>query len=111
MARRKKRRSDFDSPWKEALEYFFSHFQWEEEQRMPYVTSIERLAKEEGIEQGRWENIQENIAISLQVRFGASGKRLTAKVRKITDLDQLRALFQTILKAESLAEVRRKLSD
>jgi hypothetical protein len=82
-------------------------FQWEEEQRMPYVTSIERLAKEEG----RWETIQESIATSLHIRFGAPGKRLAAKVRKITDLDQLRALFQTILKAESLAEVRRKMGD
>ena len=81
--------------------------QWEEEQRMPYVTSIERLAKEEG----RWETIQENIATSLYIRFGAAGKRLAARVRKITDLDQLRALFQTILKADSLAEVRQKIAD
>lgn len=74
---------------------------------MPYVTSIERLAKEEG----RWETIQENIATSLQIRFGAAGKRLAAKVRKITGMEQLRALFQAILKAKSLAEVRQSIAD
>lgn len=65
---------------------------------MPYMTSIERM--------GRQEEIQETIVKSLQSKFGAPGKKLAGKVRKIDDLEQLRALFDVILKAENLAEVR-----
>ncbi len=99
--------------------------QFEEERRMPYVTSIERLAKAEGIVEGRlegrqeghqegrqeglWEATQENIATTLEVKFGAPGKRLARRLRKVTDLDQLRDLFQAILKAKSLTEIRQRL--
>src|SRR5207244_11943259 len=72
-------------------------FQWEQERRMPYMTSIERM--------GRLEEIQENIATNLQIRFGAPGKRLANKVRKIDDLEQLRALFEAIVKAGNVPEV------
>jgi hypothetical protein len=82
-------------------------FEWEEEQRMPYVTSIERLAREEA----RLETLQETIATTLKIRFGTPGKRLVARVRKISDLNQLQALFRTILKTDSLTEVRQKLTD
>ena len=69
---------------------------------MPYITSIERM----GIEKGYLEDIQKNIATSLQIKFGAPGKRLVSRVRKINDLDQLEALFEAVLKAENLAEIR-----
>ena len=34
---------------------------YEEENQMPYVTSIERLAREEGIEEGIQQGIQQGI--------------------------------------------------
>jgi hypothetical protein len=83
---------------------------WEEERGMQYVTSLERLGLKKGLEQGRLEEIHENIATSLQIKFGIPGKRLASKIRKINDLDGLRVLFQGILKAESLAEVRQLLA-
>ncbi len=72
---------------------------------MPYVTSIERLAREEG----QVEAIQEGIAKYLKVRFGAPGKRVASKMPKITDLDELWALFEAILKSDTLADVRQLL--
>jgi hypothetical protein len=78
---------------------------WEEERRMPYVTSVERI----GIERGRTEEIQEIITKTLQMRFGLPGKRLAARIRKVSDLEQLRAMFETVFKANSLAEVRQLL--
>jgi hypothetical protein len=83
--------------------------QWEAERGMPYLTTFERWGLEKGLEKGRLEEIQHNIATSLQVKFGAPGKRLTSKLRKINDLEQLRSLFQAILEAETLAEIRRLL--
>jgi hypothetical protein len=70
---------------------------------MPYISSIERIE----IEKGRTEQIQDNIATTLQIRFGPCGKRLAARIRKISNLEQLRGLFVSILKAYSLTEVRR----
>jgi flagellar biosynthesis/type III secretory pathway protein FliH len=95
---------------------------FEEEEQVPYVSSIERLAKQEGLEEGRAEGraegrsvgrveqLQENIATYLQVRFGSPGKKLAARVRKLRDLAQLRTLFQAVLKADSLAELRETLA-
>ena len=77
-------------------------FHWEQERHMPYITSIERM----GIEKGHLEEIQENISKGLQIKFGAPGKRLASKVRKIDNLEQLRALFEAVFKAENLAEIR-----
>ena len=36
----------------------------------------------------------------------AAGKRLVPRIRKISDPEQLHALFEAILKADSLGEVR-----
>jgi len=95
--------------------------QWEAERGMPYLSSIERWGLEKGLEQGlkqglkqgleegRLEEIQHSIATSLQVKFGAPGKRLASKLRKINDLEQLRSLFQAILEAQTLPEIRRLL--
>jgi folylpolyglutamate synthase/dihydropteroate synthase len=85
----------------------------EEERGMQYITSIERTAiakgLEQGLERGRCEAMQESIATSLDIKFGAAGKRLAARIRKLTDLKQLRALLQVILKADNLTEVRQSL--
>ncbi|WP_198161109.1 hypothetical protein [Anabaena sp. CA = ATCC 33047] len=43
---------------------------YEEVQRMRYVTSIERLAKEEGIEEGIVQNSRESVLEVLETRFG-----------------------------------------
>src|SRR4051812_23794250 len=88
-------RSDFDSPWKEALEYF-----------MPYITSVERY----GIEKGRQEGLQDAIEDVLAARFGKAGKRLMKKVRAISTVDELRALLKAAAAADNLQEIRDRLA-
>jgi hypothetical protein len=74
---------------------------FEEGRRMPYVTSIERLAREEG----RQEGLLEGIGVALEMKFGAPGKKLLAKIRTVHDLEKLRVLARSLRTAESLEEV------
>jgi hypothetical protein len=82
---------------------------FEEERRMPYVTSIERLAREQGLEEGGRKAWVEAITQVLETRFGAAGKRLAPKVRALTELDKLQALNRVALTAETLDEVKAQL--
>jgi hypothetical protein len=84
---------------------------YEQEKHMPYVTSIERLAKKEGREEGHQEGLREGllegIAVLLEARFGAPGRRLVPKTRQIDEIDALRRLAREIKTAETLAAVRK----
>ena len=83
-------------------------YRFEEEHRMPYVTSVERLARKEGLEEGLIAGIQEGIALDLDVRFGAAGKKLLPKIRAVRDLSKLREIARAVKSAER-PEVRRPL--
>jgi hypothetical protein len=79
--------------------------EWEEENRMPYVTSFERS----GMEKGSRDAFREAIALALATKFGSSGKRLMPRVRGINGVEELRALLMAILSADNLGEVRDRL--
>jgi predicted transposase YdaD len=90
-------------------------YRWEQEKRMPYVTSIERLALKEGLEKGREEGLREGlqrgIALALDLKFGPPARKLLPKVRALSDLAALDALMPAIKTAESLDDVRKLLQD
>jgi hypothetical protein len=83
------------------------HF--EEERRMPYIPTYERMAHKEGLEKGRAEGMVEAIGVALEAKFGAAGKRLLPRVRALRDAEKLRALTRTLISAESLDEVKASL--
>jgi hypothetical protein len=84
--------------------------EWEEEKRMPYITSVERYGMEKGRQEGRRQELQAAIATALGVKFGSAGKRLATTVRKVTDIGELRALYKATLVAETLPEIRERLA-
>lgn len=84
---------------------------------MPYVTAIERMAREEGIEQGiergreqgRWEGLQQGIEVALELKFGTAGLELLPLVQAEQRVEVLRAVQRAIRTARTLAEVRELL--
>jgi Putative transposase, YhgA-like len=60
--------------------------QYQEERQMPYITSVERLAKEEGVQEGIDLGRRQVIENLLKVRFGALDEALTAIVEPLLNL-------------------------
>jgi hypothetical protein len=69
--------------------------EYQEEQRMPYVTSIERLAMARLIEN------------TLHTKFGDAANELAEAISELYDAEKYLALNQTIATATTLDEVRR----
>ena len=90
---------------------------------MPYLSSIERLALEEGHHKGREEGLQEGreegrqegmlelIELDLVEKFGKSARKILKPVRELGDLAKLRQFARHLKKAKTLEEVRNYLND
>ena len=74
---------------------------------MPYVTSFERLAKEEGREEGRVAGLLARIEQALDLKFGADGLALLPEIQKVSDVGVLQAVLRGIKTTGSVEELRR----
>jgi flagellar biosynthesis/type III secretory pathway protein FliH len=103
--------------------------QYEEEQKMPYITSVERLAMQEGekigkiegkkegkregkIEgkrEGKKEGLREGIELGLELKFGSPGLALMPEVRATENLSRLQSVHEAIRTAKTVEEVQRVL--
>jgi hypothetical protein len=73
---------------------------------MPYVTSVERLAKEEGAR----EALQSTICSGLQARFGSLEIPLIKRIDEIENLEHLQVLARSSYTVRSI-EAFQKLLD
>jgi hypothetical protein len=80
--------------------------QFEEERNMTYITSVERLGREEGRQEGRREALLPGIALALELKFGDVGVALIPEVQALTDVAQLQAVLDSIRGAATVDEVR-----
>jgi hypothetical protein len=72
---------------------------YEEEKKMPFITTPERLA---------WTNaLLECIETFLEHRFGEAGLQLMPEIKEIQDVEKLRAVYRAINTATSPQELRR----
>ena len=70
---------------------------------MPYLSSMERSAKEEGINEG----LLKAIAKALECKFGAAGLKLLPRFRTWQDTARLEALVEAITTATEIKEIRK----
>jgi hypothetical protein len=84
---------------------------YEEVQRMRYVTSIERLAKEEGIEEGMLLTNRENVIKILQTRFGVVPEPVVQVINGIENMSMLETLFTSAITIGSIEEFQMVLNE
>jgi len=85
---------------------------WEEERQVPYITSVERIGRakglEEGLERGREEGIEQGqrdmVRRAIMQRFGAIPAGLGTRIAE-ADRDGLTALFDKALAAGGIDEI------
>ncbi len=77
--------------------------QYEEEKRMRYITSVERIGLEKGLRQG----LLMGIEMGLEIRFGQEGRRLLPEIRKVEDVLILQAISQGLKSVKTPDELRR----
>ncbi|MUG98665.1 hypothetical protein F7734_42800 [Scytonema sp. UIC 10036] len=65
---------------------------YEERKRMRYVTSIERLAKEDGKQEGIVDNARESVIEVLDTRFGEVPNQVVDVTNLINDVSTLKNL-------------------
>jgi hypothetical protein len=82
---------------------------FEEEYKMPYVTSVEKIGIEKGIQQGMKQGLLTAIKMGLELKFGSTGLGLYPKIKKIEDVDILETISDVIRSAQNLSELDRFL--
>lgn len=95
---------EFETSFRQDLE------EYEREAQMPYVTSIERIAKEQGRQEGHQEGliegILESIELGLELKFGPEGLQLLPEISQFRNLELLKGVQTGLKQVSSLEELR-----
>ena len=91
---------------------------YEEEKKMRYVSSLERIGikkgkkegKKEGRKEGRKEGWQKAIEMVLSVKFGENGMKLIPVIQSLKDEDRLNVIMKSVIKTDNLSEIEALLN-
>jgi hypothetical protein len=86
--------------WQEIVEY-------EEAQRMPYITSVQRIGERIGEQRGERKGLLEGVTLGLELKWGADGLRLLPEIGPIEDVYLLRAIHEGLKRVSTPDELRR----
>ncbi len=111
--------TELDAGFRDEIDRF------EQERKMPYVTSVERLGRKEGLKigrqqgrkqgrqqgrkQGRREGLLEGIEIALELKFDVVDTQLMDEIRALKDIEQLRKVAGALKKAKTVNQIRAML--
>jgi flagellar biosynthesis/type III secretory pathway protein FliH len=92
---------------------------FEEARRMPYVTSIERLAREEGLQEGLQKGLQKGVAEGfqaailqlLELKFKKVAAKHAREVRAVREVERLQAVLRAASEANTVDEALSPLRD
>ncbi len=95
------------------FEWQFHDFvlQYESENQMQYVTSIERFGIEKGIQQGALQNAQEYVIDTLKVRFKRLPKPVAKMIQGIDNNILLEKMHREAISIDSLEAFKQRLVD
>jgi hypothetical protein len=83
---------------------------FEEDLQMPYVTSVERLARQEGLDEGILQKGREDVIDVLTIRFSDVPPSLVEAINQIEDPSLLKTLLRQAITTSSIAEFQGHLS-
>jgi hypothetical protein len=83
--------------------------EYEARKHMPYITSIERLGREEGRQEGFVAARQKAVLDALEIRFGQVPDGIRERIEAIQDEPRLRVLLKSAIQAGSIEEFIRTL--
>jgi hypothetical protein len=100
-------------PQEQEVEFRRQVAEYEAQKHMPYITSIERLGREEGRQEGRREGAiitrQHAVLDALDIRFGEVADAIRQRIEAIQDEAQLRALLKSAIQVGSIEEFTQSL--
>jgi hypothetical protein len=73
---------------------------------MPFVTSFERLAKEEQARETAVTTLKEDLETVLEIRFGEPGREFARSLDSILDRSILKEIFRAAITATTFDELR-----
>lgn len=80
---------------------------FEQERKMPYITSNERLAKEEGRAEGLVNGLIDGAEVCLRLKFGSLGQALADELRtRRPGVELVEAVLKAVESARSVDELR-----
>ncbi|WDN87061.1 hypothetical protein BuS5_00029 [Desulfosarcina sp. BuS5] len=94
---------------------------FEEEYKMPYVTSVEKIGIEKGMQQGMQQGIQQGIPVGMLIearemiievlteRFGRTSAKLSKQLENIDSREKLKALHRQALRVKNINEFENRL--
>jgi Domain of unknown function (DUF4351) len=77
---------------------------YEEERKMPYVTSVEQIGFDRGVHVGEEIGQRSTISFLLEQKFGELSERLNDRINRLSS-EQLRALLKVLLRFESIDDL------
>jgi hypothetical protein len=80
--------------------------QYEEEKRMPYITSVERM----GMEKGMIQKARESVIDALEIRFENVPSELVNKISQIQDNSLLKNLHRQAITLDSISDFQAYLN-
>ncbi len=73
---------------------------------MPYITSVQRIGRQEGIQEGRQVGLLKGIELGLKLKFGSPGLAVLPEISAIKDVGLLETILLGLETANTLDEWR-----